>query len=52
LERHGAPLGDADLRIAAIALARSLIVVTGDVRHFQWVPGLVVENWPEAPADG
>ncbi len=47
LERQGTPLGDADLRIAAIALARSLTVVTGNLRHFQRVPGLLVENWLE-----
>ena len=45
LERRGTPLGDADLRIAAIALARGLTVVTGNLRHFQRVPGLPVENW-------
>jgi predicted nucleic acid-binding protein len=31
--------------IAAIALARDLTLVTGNVRHFQRVPGLRVENW-------
>ena len=45
LERRGTPLGDADLRIAAIALARGLTVVTGNIRHFQRVPRLRVENW-------
>ncbi len=45
LERQGTPLADADLRIAAIALVRGLVMVTGNVRHFQRVPGLVVENW-------
>ena len=45
LEHQGAPLGDADLRIGAIALARGLTVVTGNVRHFQRIPGLPVENW-------
>jgi predicted nucleic acid-binding protein len=45
LERRGTPIGDADLRIASIALARGLTVVTGNVRHFQLVPGLAVENW-------
>ena len=44
LERRGTPLGDANLRIAAIALARGLTVVTGNVRHFQRVPGLPVER--------
>ncbi len=45
LERQGTPLADADLRIGAIALARGFTVVTGNVRHLQRVPGLVVENW-------
>ncbi|MBI2965911.1 MAG: type II toxin-antitoxin system VapC family toxin [Chloroflexi bacterium] len=45
LESHGTPIGDADLRIAAIALVRGLTVVTGNMRHFQRVPDLAVENW-------
>ena len=45
LEAAGAPIGDADLRIAAIALARGKTVVTGDVRPFGRVPGLDVEDW-------
>src|SRR3989304_4401924 len=47
LERRGTPIGDADLRIASIALDRDLTVVTGNVRHFEKVPGLPVENWLE-----
>lgn len=47
LERLGTPIGDADTRIAAIALDRRLIVVTGNVRHYGRVPGLQVENWLE-----
>lgn len=45
LESSGRRLHDADLRIAAIALARELTLVTGNVRHFERVPGLDVENW-------
>lgn len=45
LERNGTPIGDADMRIAAIALAHGLTVITGNARHFQRVPGLAVENW-------
>ena len=45
LEANGTPIGDADTRIASIALARRLIVVTRNVRHFSRVPGLAVENW-------
>jgi predicted nucleic acid-binding protein len=45
LERQGVRLDDADLRIAAVALARNLILVTGNVRHFRRVPDLRIENW-------
>lgn len=45
LESWGTPVGDADLRIAAIALARGLTVVTANTRHFQRIPNLAVENW-------
>jgi tRNA(fMet)-specific endonuclease VapC len=47
LERTGTSIGDADLRIAAIALAAGATVVTGNVRHFERVAGLTVENWLE-----
>lgn len=45
LEQEGRRIDEPDLRIASIALSRDLIVVTGNVRHFARVPGLVVENW-------
>ena len=45
LETSGQRLDDPDLRIAAICLARDLTLVTGNVRHFERVPGLRVENW-------
>lgn len=45
LKRRGTPIGDADTRIASIALVRDLTVITSNVRHFQRVPGLAVENW-------
>ena len=45
LERLGTPIGDADMRIAAIALSRGLRMVTGNERHFRRVPGLEIENW-------
>ena len=45
LESVGKPLSEPDLRIASIALAHDLTVVTGNVRHFGRVPGLRVENW-------
>ena len=45
LERDGRGLAEPDLRIAAIALSREVILVTGNLRHFARVPGLEVENW-------
>jgi tRNA(fMet)-specific endonuclease VapC len=47
LEAVGRPLEDPDLRIAAICLAHDLTLVTGNVRHFERVPGVRVENWLE-----
>ena len=45
LESDGRRLDEPDLRIASIALSRGLVVVTGNVRHFNRVPDLKVENW-------
>lgn len=45
LERRGERLDDPDLRIASIALSRDLTLVSGNVRHFERIPGLRVENW-------
>lgn len=45
LESLGKPLPDPDLMIAAIALSRGLVVITGNIRHFARVPRLKVENW-------
>lgn len=45
LEAEGRRLDEPDLRIASIALSRSLVLVTGNVRHFSRVPGLHVEDW-------
>lgn len=50
LERAGTRLDEPDLRIAATVLAHGATLITGNVRHFQRVPGLAVENWLEASA--
>lgn len=39
------PIGDRDLFIACIALANRQGIVTGNLKHFERVPGLVVEDW-------
>lgn len=49
LERIGRPIGNADLQIAAICLVHGHTVVTANVRHFEQVPGLGVENWLVEP---
>jgi tRNA(fMet)-specific endonuclease VapC len=45
LEKSGTPIGQLDLLIAAIALARGLILVTHNTREFQRVDGLVINDW-------
>ena len=47
LERTGKKIGDMDMFIAATALEEDLIVVTGNVDHFNRIPGLKIENWME-----
>jgi len=51
LTRRGETVEATDLFIAATAQVHGLIVATRNVRHFERVPGLVVENWfpPESP---
>jgi tRNA(fMet)-specific endonuclease VapC len=43
--RGGHPRGDADLIIAATALEASIRLVTGNTAHFDWIPGLTLDNW-------
>jgi tRNA(fMet)-specific endonuclease VapC len=45
LESAGEPLDEPDMRIASIALSRDLTLVTANIRHFDRVPGLTIENW-------
>ena len=45
LHRQRVRVGVMDLRIAAIALARNLVVLTGNLRHFRKVPGLRGQDW-------
>lgn len=50
LRRRGEPVEETDLFIAATALVHGFSVSTRNVRHFERVPGLVVENWFPAGA--
>jgi predicted nucleic acid-binding protein len=45
LEKQGKPLAHADLQIASIGLSTGMTLITGNLKHFQRVPQLAVENW-------
>ncbi|MBQ0921470.1 type II toxin-antitoxin system VapC family toxin [Hydrogenophaga aromaticivorans] len=45
LEAKGTPIGGNDLWIAAHALASDMTVITNNLREFERVPGLKVEDW-------
>lgn len=47
LERAGTPIGPYDLMIAALAVQNDLILVTRNVREFQRVEAIRVENWED-----
>lgn len=47
LQNNGTPIGPLDTLIAAHARAENMILVTNNVREFERVPGLEVENWVE-----
>lgn len=44
LDAHGRRLADADVQIAATALHHDLELVTGNIRHFERVPGLKINR--------
>ena len=45
LERKGVRLADADIVIGSIAIEEGLVLVTGNVRHYDRIEGLAIENW-------
>lgn len=49
LQKRGRMIGGNDILIAGHARSRGLIVVTGNVREFERVEGLRVEDWPAGP---
>jgi tRNA(fMet)-specific endonuclease VapC len=49
LKTTGQPIGAYDILIAATALQHNLIMVTANVREFDRIPGLQVENWRQNP---
>lgn len=47
LQRQGTPIRTMDMLIAGHAIAADCIIVTNNVREFERVPGLTIENWVE-----
>ena len=47
LQSSGTPIGPLDMLIAAHARSEDMILVTNNVREFERVPDLEVENWIE-----
>jgi tRNA(fMet)-specific endonuclease VapC len=45
LRRQRIRIGSQDLKIAAIAMAENALLLSANLRDFQKVPGLRVENW-------
>lgn len=45
LEKHGTPIGSLDMLIAAHALSTGCILVTNDIKEFERVPNLKINNW-------
>lgn len=45
LHRRGKLIGDADIIIAATALVHGLTLATHNLKHFERIPGLRIEQW-------
>lgn len=45
LEKSGLPIGVNDLHIAAQARSQGMTLVSNNLREFERVPGLLLENW-------
>lgn len=47
LYKKGQPIGPYDMMIAGHARACGIVLVTSNLKEFERVPGLLVENWVE-----
>ncbi len=45
LRRNGITIGNSDLLIAGIALENDFTLITNNVKHFEQIPDLKIENW-------
>ncbi len=47
LYKKGKPIGPYDMMIAGHARATGMILVTNNVKEFERIPGLQIENWTD-----
>jgi len=45
LQKQGLSIGAYDIQIAAVALAENMALLTNNIREFERVDGLLLENW-------
>jgi len=45
LQKQGKLIDEFDMLIGGHALSEGLIVVTDNVKHFERIPGIMVEDW-------
>ena len=45
LEVSGKTIAHADIQIASIASSNNLIIITGNMKHFSRINGLIVKDW-------
>lgn len=45
LNKQGTPIGPYDLQIAAQCITRNLCLITNNLKEFERVPHLIIENW-------
>ena len=50
LRRRGAPIGDADILIAATALENDSVLATNNENHFSRITDLKIDNWSKLPS--
>ena len=48
LRSAGTPLEDADILIAATAIAHNATLITRNTKHFERIEGLELDNWEDA----